>query len=124
MLFIYPMWDHESQRLGKKKCTPIGYAIHVIADLLGFLGLISLVAAIGWLIYQAIVGSFNLSLLRVLAFPFGLGILGQLLFQFSWWLASRKQFHYDYKKCEASWVNAGTRQTYKWTNDPIETKTS
>jgi hypothetical protein len=25
MLFIYPMWDSESQRLGLKACTPRGY---------------------------------------------------------------------------------------------------
>gem|GEM_PF-3837790 len=25
MFFVYPMWDNESQRIGKKKCTPLGY---------------------------------------------------------------------------------------------------
>ena len=40
MLFIYPMWDNESQRIGKQKCTPKGYNLHVIAELLGFIGLL------------------------------------------------------------------------------------
>ena len=33
MLFIHPMWDNESQRIGKQKCTPAGYALHVIAEM-------------------------------------------------------------------------------------------
>ncbi len=30
MLFINPMWDNESQRIGKQKCTPLGYRLHKI----------------------------------------------------------------------------------------------
>jgi hypothetical protein len=32
MLFIHPMWDSETERLGKKACTPTGYALHGLAD--------------------------------------------------------------------------------------------
>lgn len=40
MLFIHPMWDNESQRIGKRKCTPAVYALHAIAEMIGFAGLL------------------------------------------------------------------------------------
>ena len=45
MLFIHPMWFHESQRLGQRACTPVGYALHGIAELIGFAGLLALLVA-------------------------------------------------------------------------------
>ena len=38
------MWDNESERIGKQRCTPLGYALHVVSDLIGFLGLLLLLA--------------------------------------------------------------------------------
>src|SRR5438105_3219039 len=35
MLFMHPMWDSESERLGKKHCTPAGYRLHVLAENIG-----------------------------------------------------------------------------------------
>jgi hypothetical protein len=40
MLFINPMWDNEAERIGKQKCTPLGYALHAISDLIGFIALL------------------------------------------------------------------------------------
>jgi len=37
MLFIYPIWDNESQRIGKQKCTPLGYKLHGTAEGLGLI---------------------------------------------------------------------------------------
>jgi hypothetical protein len=117
MLFIYPMWDHESQRIGKQKCTPFGYALHGIAEMLGFLGLLLLLGTGAYLGYRGITGTFHVSLLWLLAIPFGLGIMGETLYQVSWELAARKGFHYDPNTCEASWTEAGKRLTYPSPSD-------
>jgi len=113
MLFIYPMWDNESQRIGKQKCTPLGYRLHVLADLIGFIGLLILVGICLSLVSKGIFKSFHSSLLWLLTIPFGFGIAGQMLFQFSWFLASRRGFEYDYDKAESSWMENGERVTYK-----------
>ena len=107
------MWDNESQRIGKQKCTPIGYRLHVIAELTGFVGLLLLLAAAVVLIFKWLAGTFHASLLWLLAVPFFLGIVSEALFQFSWWLALRKGFHYDYERREASWTDAGERRSYR-----------
>lgn len=114
MLFIHPMWDHESQRIGKQKCTPIGYAIHIVADMLGFAGLLLLFGTLVYMTYRGVVGPFTASLLWLLAAPFGLGFISDVLYRYSWKLALRKGFHYDYERCEASWMEAGQRRSYKW----------
>jgi hypothetical protein len=114
MLFIHPMWDHESQRIGKQKCTPLGYTLHGIAEMLGFLGLLLLLGAGIYLGYRGFRGTFHTSLFWVLAAPFGLGATGELLYRYSWTLAAKKGFQYDYEKCEASWLEDGERRAYKW----------
>jgi hypothetical protein len=118
MLFIHPMWDHESQRIGKQKCTPAGYALHVIAELIGFLGLLLLLGVPAVLACSWLAGRFHASLGWLFAVPFGLGIVSEVLFQYSWWLALRKGFHYDYERSEASWFEAGERRTYKYPAEP------
>lgn len=114
MLFIHPMWYDESQRIGKQKCTPTGYALHVIAEMIGFLGLLFLFAVPATLVLKWLDGAFDASLFWLAAVPFGLGIVSEVLFRFSWWLALRKGFHHDYARQEASWMEAGERRTYKW----------
>jgi hypothetical protein len=32
MLFINPMWNSETERIGKQRCTPLGYALHGISE--------------------------------------------------------------------------------------------
>jgi hypothetical protein len=114
MLFIHPMWYHESQRIGKQKCTPAGYTLHVVADWIGFVGLLLLFGVPAMLVQKWLAGTFHASLFWLFAVPFGLGIVSEVLFQFSWRLALRKGFHYDYDRCEASWMEAGERRTYKY----------
>jgi len=116
MLFIHPMWDHESQRLGKYHCTPAGYAVHVIADCIGLAGLLLVFIAPGLLVNNWWHGTFAPSQCWSLAVPFALGIASEGLFQFSWWLALRRGFHYDYDRCEASWNEAGERRTFGMKN--------
>jgi hypothetical protein len=113
ILFINPMWDNESERVGKQKCTPIGYAIHEVADLIGFAGLLLLLIVPAFLAWKWLAGMFYTSLLWLLAVPFCFAILSKALYHYSWWLALRKGFHYDCERREASWIEAGERRTYK-----------
>ena len=114
MLFINPMWDNEAERIGKQKCTPLGYTLHGISDLLGFIGLLLLFGNGAYLGYRSIVGTFSASLLWLFAIPFGLAIIGSILYAYSWRLARRRGFHYDYDNREASWLENGQRRTYKY----------
>jgi hypothetical protein len=120
MLFIYPMWDNESQRIGKQKCTPLGYALHGVAELLGFIGLLFLLGTAAYLAYRGFAGTFRVSLLWLLAVPFVLGVIGEGLYWYSWRLAAKKGFHYDYDTREASWVEDGRRRTFKWSAYPSD----
>jgi hypothetical protein len=114
MLFIYPMWNHETERIGKQKCTPLGYWLHGFADLIGLIGLLLFLGIAVYLAYRGLSQSFHASLFRLLAIPFGVGLVGQMLFLFSWSLAYRRGFEYDYEKAEASWVENGERVSYQW----------
>ena len=114
MLFICLMWDHESERIGKQKCTPLGYWLHGLADLIGLIGLLLLFGIGAYLACRGLCQSFHASLLWLLAIPFGVGLIGQMLFLFSWSLAYKRSFEYDYEKAEASWVENVERVTYKW----------
>jgi hypothetical protein len=124
MLFIHPMWDNECQRIGKRRCTPVGYALHGIAELIGYLGLLMLIAMPAVLVYDWFAGKFHASLWWLLALPFGLGIVSEGLFAYSWWLAARKGFRYDYERREASWMEAGERRTYKYGVEPASRRRS
>jgi hypothetical protein len=114
MLFIHPMWDHESQRIGKQRCTPTGYALHVIAELIGFGGLFILLATCFVLVRRATSGTFGAANFWLLGVAFGVGVVSEVLFQLSWWLALRRGYEYDAERCEASWLDAGERRTYKY----------
>jgi hypothetical protein len=114
------MWYSESQRIGKQKCTPIGYAIHVVAGLLRLISLLSLFGTLAHFAHRGIAGTFTASLLWLLAVPFGLGFISEVLYQYSWKLAMRKGFQYDYERDEASWMEAGQRRSYKYPTQKTE----
>lgn len=113
MLFIHPMWDSETERIGKKKCTPSGYALHVTSDVLGFVGLILLFGAIVYLGYRGISGGSHTSHLWLLAIPFGLGLISEALYVISWRLAIRNGFKYG-DDGVARWKENGREMTYKF----------
>jgi len=91
------MWDHESQRIGKHKCTPTGYAFRAIGELIGFLGLLFLFVVPAVLVWRRWAGTFDASLFWLFAVALGLGVVSEVMVQFSWWLAHRKGFKYDDK---------------------------
>ena len=59
MFFFHPMWDHESERISKQRCTPVGYALHVVADLLGLAGFVLLIGTALYLGINGATGGFN-----------------------------------------------------------------
>ena len=83
-MFIHPIWDNEAERIGKQKCTPLGYALHAIADLIGFVGLLLLFACCAYLTWKWFSGGFTASALWIVAIPLLLGVVGNVLFHFSW----------------------------------------
>lgn len=85
------MWDNESERIGKQMCAPLGYKLHGISDGLGFLGLLLFVGTLAYLAYAGFTGSFHIRLLWLLTIPLGIGIIGSMLYRYSWTLADRKQ---------------------------------
>jgi hypothetical protein len=82
--------------------------------MLGFIGLLLVFVTPMYLAHRGIAGTFHASLLCLFAAPFAFGVIGKVLYQYSWWLARRKGFHYDYDQCEASWMEAGQRRFYRW----------
>jgi hypothetical protein len=113
-VFINPMWDNEAERIGKQRCTPVGYALHVTSDLLGLFALLLLLGVVAYLAFRGIFGTFHASLLWLIAIPLVLAIIGTSLYRISWVLADRRGFHYDYEARQASWLVDGQRQTYKY----------
>jgi hypothetical protein len=116
MLFIPRMWFDEVERIGKQRCTPIGYALQIVGELIGFGGLLGLIVTPLCLIYRACLGEFQWSHLWLLAFPWVLGVLGLVLVVISWSMAFRKQFHYDYERQESTWIEVGERRTYTYSD--------
>ena len=113
MLFIYPMWDSENERLGFKECTPSGYFLREIAELIGFAGLIALIGIIWRLGIILANNSFCKEHLYILAIPFGIGIISETIFQIAYKIAKHKHYNYDLSNGETSWIKNGERKTYK-----------
>jgi hypothetical protein len=113
-MFIPRMWFDEVERIGKQRCTPTGYMLQGIGDLLGFVGLLLLLGVPLYLAYRCVVSTFDWSLLWLLTVPVGVGILGSVVVGYSWSLASRKQFRYDYERRVSSWVENGAERTYTY----------
>jgi hypothetical protein len=114
MLFINPMWDSEAERIGKQKCTPLGYRLHEISDLLGSIGLLLLFGTSAYLGYRNIINTFSSALIWLFGIPFSFAISGSILYRYSWCLAHRRGFRYDCENREASWLENGQQCTYKY----------
>src|SRR5205823_2327588 len=107
MLFINPMWDSETERIGKQMCTSKGYSLHVLSDFTGCLSLLLLVALGGYLAFRGIAWTFHARLLWLLTIPFILAFIGSGIHHYSWVLARRRGFHYDADAGLASWIENG-----------------
>jgi hypothetical protein len=109
MIFIHPMWDSENERLGMKACTPLGYKLREIGDLVGFIGLFLF---FGVIIYSVLARQ---PTTRhgwwLVAVPIAFGIVGRILYTFGWLLAKKKKFHYDDSRT-VTWFESGQRMQY------------
>jgi hypothetical protein len=110
MLFIFPMWESENQRLGFRACMSAGYVLRSLADLLGLIGLISLVGAVLYLVC-----SFSWRACWFLMIPVGAGISAQAIFTLAEWCAARKRFCYDYETRTARWIEDGYERQFPTT---------
>jgi hypothetical protein len=117
MLFLHPMWDNESQRIGMQRCWKTAYLVHGYGELVGFLGLLALLGTIVYLAYQGIFGSFNSSMWWLFCVPFGMGVISETMVQASWVMVARRGFEYDYDDRVASWLEEGQRVTYKYAQE-------
>lgn len=102
------MWDSENERLGMKSCTPLGYAVRCLADLIGLIGIVGFLVLFLCLLKH--VGGLSWATLLV---PIGMGVLGKfLLYAVSWKLAERKQFHYNPELRIARWIESGEARQF------------
>ena len=113
-MFINPMWDSETQRIGKQKCSPSAYHLHLVSDLVGFVALLLLPCVLVYLKFRDIDHSFDASLWLLLGIPFGVALCGTVLHSYSWILVARRGFRYDYQTGEASWLENGQRCVFVW----------
>jgi hypothetical protein len=113
-MFIPRMWFDEIERIGKQRCTPVGYALQGAGELIGFIGLLTLLGVPIFLAYRGVVGTFHWSLVWLLAVPFVIGIIDTVIVGFSWSLAYQKQFRYDYERRVSSWFENGRERTYTY----------
>ena len=97
-----------------QKCMPVAYKVHGVGELIGFIGLLTLLGTIGYMIYLRNFGDFHASAWWYLAIPFGIGIVSEIMVQLSWHMVSKTGFKYDYKNRESSWVNGSERIHFKY----------
>jgi hypothetical protein len=113
-MFIPRIWFDEVERIGKQRCTPTGYALQGIGELIGFVGLLTLLGVPVYLAYRGVAGTFSWPLLWFQTVPFVIGVLDTVIVGFSWSLAYRKQFRYDYERRVSSWVEDRRERTYSY----------
>jgi hypothetical protein len=111
-LFIYPMWDSENQRLGMKACSPFGYTVRSIADLIGFFGLILLFGILGVLTLRYLRHQFESGDFWLLLVPLVVGLVGRVIFEFGWGLAAKKKFEYDSQTMTVKWIEDGHERVF------------
>ena len=122
-MFIPRIWSDEVERIGKQRCTPVGYKIQGIGELISFFGLLLLIGLPLYLAYQGFVGGFRWSLLWLLAIPFVVGVIDSFIVAFSWWMAYRKQFRYDYKCRVSRRIEGQQERKYTYADWEAEQKT-
>jgi hypothetical protein len=113
-MFVQPMWSDEVERIGFRRCTPLGYALHGIGGVLGFIGLLSLFASLAYAAYRGIAGTFDTSLLWMPVAGLGFGVVGESLTALARSLAKRKSYRYDYASRMSCWREGGAERTYSF----------
>ena len=109
------MWYDEVQRIGFKKCSKKAYSVYGFADLFGFLGLLTFVAAFVIPFFT----DFRFSLLLVIGSIFFV-IIRIALYSWACAIVEKKNFKYDYEKRETQWVENDQLQIYNYENYKFE----
>lgn len=108
-----PIWDSESERIGKQKCTPLGATLHSCSDLLGLMSQLSLPTILAILLRNLFRGTFQRHSLWLLLVPYLLTNIARFLYSYSWKLADRKGFRYGDDRV-ARWIEDGQERTFKY----------
>ena len=114
-MFVNRMWQDEVQRIGKQRCTTLGYQLHGLSDLIGLVATILFLALPCYLVYRVAQGTFAWPSLWMLLVPFAVAIVGSILHSYSWHLADIREFKYDYETRISSWRNdTGDIETFTY----------
>lgn len=113
VIFLHPMWHSETQRLGMKACTPLGYYLRGIGDLIGFIGLLLLPAVTIFLVVQGFRHKFLLVELWLLLIPIFVGVIGRVFYEAGWHMAQKRKYNYDYESDSVTWTDGGIEKRYK-----------
>lgn len=96
MILFSPMWQHEIERLGWRRCSPAGYVLLNASDGVSWLALILWFTGFDW------------PALFVWWF-------GRACYGLSMWLWLRRRFAYDAQTLSVSWQNqSGELCRYSW----------
>lgn len=96
--------------------------LHGISDLIGFIATVSLLCVVIYVVYSGVTGEFRLSMLWLFCVSFAIAIGGNMLHSYSWHLADKRRFEYDYEKDISTWVDeSGVQQSYKYRSSGDET---
>jgi hypothetical protein len=108
-----PIWDSETERIGKQKCTRLGANLHAASDLIGFVSMPSLLTVLITLFVEVVRGTFRGHSLWLLLVPYAFTNIARFLYGYSWKLAERKGFQYDENRV-ASWMEDGVSRSFKY----------
>lgn len=99
------MWTSESERLGFKQCTPVGYALVTASFLLLVGGAVALLGLIAVILSQAFSDTgVRPGSLPLLSIPVASMAVGWMCHRLGWSLARRRGFVYDYPSATCRWT--------------------
>jgi hypothetical protein len=112
-MFIKPMWTHETERLGFSRCSPLGGMVRALSEMLGWCGGLMLLVFPVLIAIHGLRGTLHSGLWGLLLMPWITGGVSLLLDQLALWLVKRRGFAYDRGRDLATWMDAGTLQTFR-----------
>jgi hypothetical protein len=110
-------WEGENERLGFRACTRRGYNLLGVGEYTALAGVILLWGVIAYVLGRG-QAHFSAHDLWWLLPPAAVIVAGQVISRIGWWLAERKQFHYDYDSNSVTWIEQGRTFVYPETSEP------
>jgi len=112
MLFVYPMWDSENERLGVQACSRSASILRGIAELFGALSFYLLVCIILFILYKLSANEYTNELLYFILIPFFIGILCEILFHIAIKKLSNVSYDFNSSSGITTWIENGERKSY------------